>query len=67
MKTKEYQRTSLLPGKAWEELLADRKAREGHNPHTGEKLQIPATRVPAFRLQGEGHGLSGFSRLSVMA
>lgn len=26
-----------------------RKAREGRNPATGEKIQIPATTVPAFR------------------
>jgi DNA-binding protein HU-beta len=26
----------------------DRKAREGRNPKTGDKMQIPATRVPAF-------------------
>ena len=27
----------------------DRKAREGHNPRTGEKVQIPACKVPVFR------------------
>nr|BDA99030.1 DNA binding histon like protein [Rhodomonas sp. NIES-2332] len=26
----------------------DRQGREGRNPQTGEKLYIPATRVPAF-------------------
>lgn len=26
----------------------DRQAREGRNPQTGEKMQIPATTVPAF-------------------
>ncbi|MBW4655763.1 MAG: HU family DNA-binding protein [Kaiparowitsia implicata GSE-PSE-MK54-09C] len=26
----------------------DRKAREGRNPKTGEAMQIPETRVPAF-------------------
>ncbi|MEB3886954.1 HU family DNA-binding protein [Lyngbya sp. CCY1209] len=26
----------------------ERKAREGRNPKTGEKMDIPATRVPAF-------------------
>lgn len=26
----------------------ERQAREGRNPKTGEKLTIPATRVPAF-------------------
>lgn len=27
----------------------DRKAREGHNPKTGEKMSIPASRVPVFK------------------
>ena len=26
----------------------ERKAREGRNPTTGDKMEIPATRVPAF-------------------
>ncbi|NER40056.1 MAG: HU family DNA-binding protein [Oscillatoria sp. SIO1A7] len=26
----------------------DRKAREGRNPKTGEKINIPATKMPAF-------------------
>ena len=26
-----------------------RKARVGRNPHTGEELEIPATRAPAFK------------------
>jgi DNA-binding protein HU-beta len=26
----------------------ERKAREGRNPKTGEKMEIPSTRVPAF-------------------
>ena len=26
----------------------DRKAREGRNPKTGDKMDIPATKVPAF-------------------
>lgn len=26
----------------------DRKQREGRNPKTGEKMNIPATKVPAF-------------------
>jgi DNA-binding protein HU-beta len=26
----------------------DRQAREGRNPQTGDKMTIPATRVPAF-------------------
>lgn len=28
--------------------VRNRQAREGRNPKTGEKMQIPATRVPAF-------------------
>lgn len=28
--------------------VRDRQAREGRNPKTGEAMQIPATRVPAF-------------------
>jgi DNA-binding protein HU-beta len=28
--------------------VADRGAREGVNPQTGERIQIPATRVPRF-------------------
>jgi DNA-binding protein HU-beta len=28
--------------------VRDRQAREGRNPKTGETMQIPATRVPAF-------------------
>ncbi|MGC9220083.1 MAG: HU family DNA-binding protein [Solirubrobacteraceae bacterium] len=28
--------------------VSERAAREGRNPATGEKLQIPATRVPKF-------------------
>lgn len=27
----------------------DREARTGRNPHTKETIQIPATRVPAFK------------------
>jgi len=27
----------------------ERKARTGRNPHTGETLDIPATRAPAFK------------------
>ncbi|MDJ0562376.1 MAG: HU family DNA-binding protein, partial [Microcystis sp. M49629_WE12] len=26
----------------------ERQAREGRNPKTGDKMEIPATRVPAF-------------------
>jgi DNA-binding protein HU-beta len=29
-------------------LVRQRKAREGRNPKTGEKIKIPARRVPAF-------------------
>ena len=28
--------------------VADRGAREGRNPRTGESMQIPATKVPRF-------------------
>ncbi len=30
-------------------LVRDRAARTGHNPRTGEALDIPAVKVPAFR------------------
>jgi len=29
--------------------VAKRKARMGHNPQTGEKIRIPATKVPQFK------------------
>ena len=29
--------------------VAQRKASEGRNPRTGEKVQIPASKVPKFR------------------
>ncbi len=29
--------------------VRERAAREGHNPHTGDKIQIPAAKVPAFK------------------
>ena len=29
--------------------VADRAAREGKNPATGEKIKIPATKVPKFK------------------
>ncbi len=29
--------------------VRDRAARKGRNPQTGEELQIPATKVPAFK------------------
>jgi DNA-binding protein HU-beta len=28
--------------------VRDRQAREGRNPKTGDKMQIPASKVPAF-------------------
>lgn len=28
--------------------IRDRQAREGRNPRTGEKMEIPASKVPAF-------------------
>jgi DNA-binding protein HU-beta len=28
--------------------VRERKAREGRNPQTGEKMRIPASKVPAF-------------------
>ena len=30
-------------------VVSDRKARAGANPRTQEKINIPATKVPAFR------------------
>jgi len=29
--------------------VRDREARKGRNPQTGEEIEIPATRVPAFK------------------
>ena len=29
--------------------VRDRAAREGQNPRTGEKIAVPATKVPAFK------------------
>ncbi len=29
--------------------VSDRKAREGRNPKTGEKIKIPAMKVPKFK------------------
>ncbi len=29
--------------------VAKRKARMGHNPQTGQKIRIPATKVPQFK------------------
>jgi DNA-binding protein HU-beta len=36
--------------------VADRGARQGVNPQTGERIQIPASRVPRF---SAGAGLKG--------
>ncbi|HDX9614704.1 TPA: HU family DNA-binding protein [Bacillus toyonensis] len=30
--------------------MRERAAREGRNPHTGEALTIPASKVPAFKV-----------------
>jgi DNA-binding protein HU-beta len=30
-------------------MVRERKGRTGHNPRTGEKLEIPATKVPKFK------------------
>lgn len=30
-------------------VVADRAATEGRNPRTGEKIRIPATRLPKFK------------------
>ncbi len=30
--------------------VADRAAREGRNPHTGEPMPIPASRAPRFKV-----------------
>jgi DNA-binding protein HU-beta len=29
--------------------VRDQKAREGRNPQSGEKMKIPASKVPAFK------------------
>ena len=29
--------------------VRERQARKGRNPQTGEEIEIPATRIPAFR------------------
>lgn len=42
----EGERVTLVGFGAFE--ARERKAREGRNPQTGEKLIIPATRVPTF-------------------
>lgn len=30
-------------------VVRNRNARQGHNPKTGEKVHVPASRVPGFR------------------
>ncbi|MDQ2818463.1 MAG: HU family DNA-binding protein [Candidatus Eremiobacteraeota bacterium] len=44
---KKGDKVQLIPFGSFE--VRERKKREGRNPKTGEKLQIPAGRVPAFR------------------
>jgi len=40
------EKVQLIPFGSFE--VRDRKKREGRNPKTGERLTIPARRVPAF-------------------
>ena len=40
------EKVQLIPFGAW--TIRERKRREGRNPQTGERLMIPARRVPAF-------------------
>lgn len=40
------EKVALIPFGSF--VVRDRKKREGRNPKTGEKLMIPARRVPAF-------------------
>jgi DNA-binding protein HU-beta len=47
--TKEAKNGFILPGFG-KLVLANRKARMGRNPQTGEPLKIPAKRVCKFRL-----------------
>lgn len=42
----EGQKVQLIPFGGFE--VRERKTREGRNPKTGERLTIPARRVPAF-------------------
>ena len=46
---KEAKNGFVLPGFG-KLVLADRKARMGRNPQTGEQIKIPAKRVCKFRL-----------------
>ena len=41
--------------------VRERAAREGRNPHTGEALMIPASKVPAFKA---GKALKGAVKLN---
>jgi DNA-binding protein HU-beta len=47
--TKEAKNVFVLPGFG-RLVLANRKARMGRNPQTGEPLKIPAKRVVKFRM-----------------
>ena len=47
--TKEAKNAFVLPGFG-KLLLANRKARMGRNPQTGEPIKIPAKRVVKFRI-----------------
>jgi DNA-binding protein HU-beta len=47
--TKQAKNGFVLPGFG-KLVLADRKARMGRNPQTGEAIKIPAKRVCKFRL-----------------
>ena len=47
--TKEAKNVFVVPGFG-RLVLADRKARMGRNPQTGEPIKIPAKRVVKFRL-----------------
>ena len=46
---KNAKNTFILPGLG-KLVLVNRKARIGHNPATGEQIQIPAKRVVKFRV-----------------
>jgi len=43
----EEERVQLIGFGSFE--VRDRAARKGRNPQTGEEIQIPATKVPAFK------------------
>jgi len=46
-KLSEEERVQLIGFGSFE--VRDRAARKGRNPQTGEEIQIPATKVPAFK------------------